>query len=657
MYSGVRQCGHPRRGAVGTEPREKQHQLEEEESQQQQVEVCRLTAVSSTQWSVECEEPPRCSRAAGYKLGMSASSPEGGLEWESFASVKTLAFYLRSLLDKTGRKHHEGFVILRCDTDTGAAASQILVLPPRSLGEKTAQPHVNLNLVLARGLSRAAVYRELEAAVAVMTSLNTRPSSRTEVLDFTLVQDLGGDRNLAALLTGGPSLRAAATLLTSFSGAGHRVTWQGPGCGNTSDLSRLSPRPRVSGLGVSTALCHVAAPRPVQVATLLAASSLLVTSLSAQHRAHLSVTSLPEAGLDNATDSALSRHLEAAASLPNTVTVLTSLSSTDPSQSLPLFLFVPHKVRALLPESAWRHLLGNQHSLVSLLDLHHSLLPLLNATRDPGPEATWHVGLMAPEAGAGTRQCAAMPRAQFACVCRPTVTMLGEDTAAAAAEILARLHNNLLAASADTVCARLRLEAVLQAEVSSYGPDDSHLQLQLVLALVTSDAEEDEVEDSRSVVSGTVDLDMASKTLELSTWSHDLAPQTFGCIQQYSSQEDIRREMVILVDKERQKAGVKVDSVFTENSVDCVWMVTRHHPGTGLVSLVMAAACQNPVEVTVRVTRDEASLGWRSGPRRLSLVCGEEELVAVIMAPLPSSRPPVWSYTVTDVTYVDSEDD
>ena len=111
-----------------------------------------------------------------------------------------------------------------------------------------------------------------------------------------------------------------------------------------------------------------------------------------------------------------------------------------------------------------------------------------------------------------------------------------------------------------------------------------------MLALVTSDAEEDEVEDSRSVVSGTVDLDMASKTLELSTRSRDLAPQTFGCIQQYSSQEDIRREMVILVDKERQKAGVKVESVFTENSVDCVWMVTRHHPGTGLVSLVMVAA-------------------------------------------------------------------
>ena len=581
------------------------------------------------------------------------------MEWEEFGSVKTLSFYLKSLVDKSSRKQHGGFVIIKCVTNRDTEVKQILILPPQVKPQKTKARLININLVLVSNLTRAGLYRSMEQTVGLMTQLNTLPSSRTEVLDLGLLQDLGGQRNLAALMSGSVSALTPPILLANFSSAGRYVSWQGPGCQNTSqDVPGLEEH--LNSTGVTLALCHVSLTSRGQVSSLLASSQLLTASLSSAHQPHLSITSIPASGLAPDTDPLVASYLEAVSSLSHTVTVLTSLSSSDSSQSLPLFLFIPHKVRSMMAESSWQHLIINQNSLVSMLDLHNTLLSLLNVTRDTEVEDRWpRHGLLT--ADLDTRQCAGLPRGQFDCVCQPQVTPMGQEMMEAVADILASLHNSDLARSSDTVCARLGLEAVVYGEVSTHGPDDDFLQLQVVFVLVPSEEEEDEeLKDTKSVITGTIELDLVSKTLQLNTWQYDKTQRVtrFGCIQQYSSQEDVRAGILKWIERERVKSGVKVDSVFTENSLDCIWMVSKRFPETNLASLVMAAACDNPVEVTVKTNlKNEDSLVWSKGERRLTLVSGEIALVNLIMSPIQSSRSPDWDYSLVTVRYLDPEEE
>ena len=658
--SGARQCARP--VSSGSAHRaDVQHRPAPDLT----TEFCKLKDVGNRQWTVECEAINECKKGKDYSLGISSSSVANReMEWEEFGSVKTLSFYLKSLVDKSSRKQHGGFVIIKCLTVRDVESKQILVLPPRIKSQKTKERSININLVLASNLTRAGLYHGMEQTVSLMTQLNTLPSSRTEVLDFSLLQDLGGQRNLAALVSGSVSSVSSPSLLANSSSAGRHVSWQGPGCWNTSlDLTGLEP---VTGLqplnstGVSLALCpqHVRLTSRGEVSILLASSQLLTASLSSAHQPHISLTSMPASGLGPDTDPMLASYLEALSGLPHTVTVLTSLSSSDPSQSLPLFVFIPHKVRSMMAESSWQNLIINQHSLVSMIDLHDTLMSLLTVTRDTEDRRSPH-GLFS--ADLDTRQCAGLPRGQFDCVCQPQVTSMDREIMEAVADILASLHNSDLARSTDTVCARLGLEAVVNGEVSTHGPDDDFLQLQVVFVLVPSDEEDDEeLRDSKTVITGAIELDLVTKTLQLNTWQYDKTQRVsrFGCIQQYSSQEDVRAGILRWLEIERVKSGVKVDSVFTENGMDCIWMVSKRFPGTNLASLVMAAACDNPVEVTVKTNlKDGDSLVWTKGERKLTLVSGEIALVNVIMSPIQSSRAPDWDYSLVAVRYLDPEEE
>ena len=661
VLPGVRQCARP----VSSSSTHQADVQQQQPAPDLTFEFCKLKDVGNHQWTVECEATNDCKKGRDYSLGISSSSPaKREMEWEEFGSVKTLSFYVKSLVDKSSRKQHGGFVIIKCVTVRDVEAKQILVLPPRIKSQKTKARSVNINLVLASNLTRAGLYHSMEQTVSLMTQLNTLPSSRTEVLDFSLLQNLGGQRNLAALVSGSVSALSSPSLLANSSAAGRHVSWQGPGCWNTSlALTSLESGPQLlNSTGVSLALCpqHVRLSPRDEVSILLASSQLLTASLSSAHQPYLSVTSIPASGLATDTDSILASYLEAVSSLSHTVTVLTSMSSSDSSQSLPLFIFIPHKVRSIMAESSWQNLIINQNSLVSLLDVHDTLLALLNVTGYSEAEDRWPPhGLLT--ADLASRQCAGLPRGQFDCVCQPQVTSMDRELMEAVADILASLHNSDLARSTDTVCARLGLEAVVYGEVSTHGPDDDFLQLQVVFVLVPSDEEDDEeLKDSKTVITGTIELDLVSKTLELNTWQYDRTQRVsrFGCIQQYSSQEDVRAGILRWMEAERLKAGVKVDSVFTENGMDCIWMVSKRFPETNLASLVMAAACDNPVEVTVKTNlKDSDSLVWNKGERKLTLVSGEIALVNVIMSPIQSSRAPDWDYSLVTVRYLDPEEE
>ena len=75
--------------------------------------------------------------------------------------------------------------------------------------------------------------------------------------------------------------------------------------------------------------------------------------------------------------------------------------------------------------------------------------------------------------------------------------------------------------------------------------------------------------------------------------------------------------MIKMIEEERRRAGVRVDSIFTENNIDCLWMVTRKYIGGKISSLSLVSVCQYPVEIYVKIKRDEDSLVLRSGDQRI----------------------------------------
>ena len=85
--------------------------------------------IESYKHSVVCQDNPGCVQASGYKIGISRSALSKQLDWDSFSTIKSLTFHIKSLLDRTGTKSHEGFVILQCDLgqDQGEAV-QVLLL-------------------------------------------------------------------------------------------------------------------------------------------------------------------------------------------------------------------------------------------------------------------------------------------------------------------------------------------------------------------------------------------------------------------------------------------------------------------------------------------------------------------------------------------------
>ena len=215
--------------------------------------------IESHKHSVVCQANPGCSETSGYKIGISQSADSKDLEWDSFSSIKPLTFHIKSLLDRSSTKYHEGFVIIQCDLgeDQGDAV-QVLMIPPRlERKASTSRSLVNVNLVLLEATSREMVFRDLPETVRLMRELNTAGASRTEVLDLTKVQDLT-DRNLAALLSGPPSL------LSYFSSSQHQIVWQTSDC--PANISSL-----VTSLGVSRAFCQLEVPAEVATSLLLSA--------------------------------------------------------------------------------------------------------------------------------------------------------------------------------------------------------------------------------------------------------------------------------------------------------------------------------------------------------------------------------------------------
>ena len=132
-FLGQRQCHHHTRRFISSDTIEKSPHTTKNYIP---LDLCHLKDVGNRQYTVECSDQSIC--VSGYSLGLSSAGVNhDGLEWETFSTVKTLSFYIKSLLDKSSNRHHSGFVLIRCTTGVNNnPASQILVLPPRRRSTK-----------------------------------------------------------------------------------------------------------------------------------------------------------------------------------------------------------------------------------------------------------------------------------------------------------------------------------------------------------------------------------------------------------------------------------------------------------------------------------------------------------------------------------------
>ena len=111
----------------------------------------------------------------------------------------------------------------------------------------------------------------------------------------------------------------------------------------------------------------------------------------------------------------------------------------------------------------------------------------------------------------------------------------GDQLRTGLGEVITQLHNLQLTRDTQTVCARRTMAEVIQADIQTYPQDEKTYRLVAVVLLVTDSQEE----NTETVISGSVDLHLETRTLRLeqARLKTDRQSLVFGCLQQYSTGE------------------------------------------------------------------------------------------------------------------------
>lgn len=672
---------------------------------------CLLKDSNSQKYSAECSENEACS--PGFHLGISSRN-SSKLEWEYFSSSKSLSFYIKSLLDKSNTKKHEGYVVLKCNLktpktkseDLPAAGFQLLVLPPKLSLTNKAQygaPKISINLVLLDSISRYDIYNSLPLTLATMTTLNTDQASRAEVLDYAWVQDLGKENNLAALTSGAIPGIGLGELFGHFSSAGYSTAWHSYSCWEEREglatylglwdrqgaLDRgLSSKPtieqfltalKLAGIdstGISSSACHIPSSScsPQHIPSLLSSSLLHTSALSSHRQNHFSVVSFSNQtkSFSKDLDKHLSSYLLSLSSQPHTITILTSLSSSSPTSSLPLFLMFPHRTRSLLSDPGWQSLLTNQDRLASLLDLHFTLIRLLKINKNipelPRPSATTlspsHLaflsryvpnpkGLMS-EISVG-RYCPDLPRSEFLCQCQP-VREVWKGKGEGLGEVVTQWWN-MQNSRGETSCVRVSMEQLSSAQFSTYGQGDTfyRVEVRLVVELESEHGVELKEKGSKIKLKGLIDQEISSGNIKIVVEGE--VNEKKLCIQQFNTQEESRREVGWYVDRVRSVLGGRLDSLFTENGVDCLWLVVRQLEAGTVIMVQLASSCSNQVEAVLDFRVGEGTIAQSRGEQRVVMNQGEVLMANVFMGKFTTMELPSWEYVLLDINYIESDEE
>jgi len=431
----------------------------------------------------------------------------------------------------------------------------------------------------------------------------------------------------------------------------------------------------IDDTGISSSACHLPSPScfPSHVSSLLSSSLLHTSALSSQRQNHISVVSFSNHSnsFPKILDAHLSSYLLSLSSQPYTLTIITSLSSSSPTSSLPLFLMFPHRTRSLLPDLSWQNLLTNQDRMTSLLDLHFTLLRLLEVQNEspgpPRPSATTlspsHLAFLSryvPNSHGllsevpQNRHCPDLPRSQFMCQCKPTTTDMGRGKG----EVVTQWWN-LLNSRGDTSCARVSLFQLISAEISSYGQGDTfyRAEVRVVVELESEHGVEVQEKGSKIHLKGLLDQEVGSGNLRIEVEVEEGVREKLMCIQQFDTQEESRREVGRYVDKVRSVLGGRLDSLFTENGVDCLWLVVRQMEGGTVIMVQLASSCSNQVEAVLDFRVGEGTIAFRRGEQRVGVNQGEVVMINVFMGKFNTVEMPSWEYVLLDINYLESDEE
>jgi len=315
---------------------------------------------------------------------------------------------------------------------------------------------INVNIVLLDSISRAHFYRSLPKTVERLRSLADKPDmAPAKVYDFELFQAVHGHttHNEHALFTGQllppmdpdeetPSVRADV-LFGHFKRAGYQTMWQEDLCwmsswglvtdlvaGDWEELQIKLKESFIDNTGLTHSSCEVLAPfgadapfngpngdqicfnGKLQHSYFLQYSIDTLNTIASSRRSRplLSYTAL-NVGHDDtgrriqSLDSELAQYVSTMANDQNSLTIILAdhgNTYTEYTYAIlegrfemfhpSLFMIVPNKVASLLGRDALSALEVNQRRLVTMIDLHHSLLLLAG----PLSEFIKPVGLFAP---------------------------------------------------------------------------------------------------------------------------------------------------------------------------------------------------------------------------------------------------------------------
>ena len=546
--------------------------------------------------------------------------------------------------------------------------------------------------------------------MATMTGLNRDLASRAEVLDYAWVQDLGKKNNFDGLSSGIIPGLGLGHLFGEFKRSGYSTAWHSYSCWEEREdlASHLglwdrrgalergqSSRPileqfltglKLAGIdstGISSSFCHLPLPSPcnsTHSSSLLSSSLLHLSSLSSARQNHFTVVSLGNQtnnGVSAEFDDNLSSYLKSLSSHPYTLTILTSLSSSDPSASLPLFLIAPHRTKSLIPDHDWQNLLTNQDRLATLLDLHYTLLSLhaiSNNNQDPpglehlvasttkSPTHLTFLSRYVPSTRgllselSSRRHCHDLPRSQFPCQCRPTITEVWEGRGEGLGEVIIQWWN-LKNSREEAICARVSLDKMTSVTLYSYGQQDIfyRVEVQLVVEVESEQGVISQERGSRINLQGQIEQNLDNNILKISATAEPGEKKI--CIQQYDTEEESRKEVVKYVDKVRSVLGGRLDSLFTENSIDCLWMVVRKMEGGTVIMVELASSCSNQVEVVLDFSVGGRTIALSKGEQRVGVNQGEVILINVFMGKISSRESPTWEYVLLDINYIESEEE
>jgi len=201
------------------------------------------------------------------------------------------------------------------------------------------------------------------------------------------------------------------------------------------------------------------------------------------------------------------------------------------------------------------------------------------------------------------------------------------------------------------------LSKIISVTYKSYGKQDNLQRVEMELMVeVESELGVDLREIGRGIkLTGLVDQNIEDKILKISVSAG--TDEKMFCIQQYNTEEESRREVSKYVDRARSVLGGRLDSLFTDNGVDCLWLVVRKMEGGTVIMVELASSCPNQVEVVLEFSVGERTIAVSKGEQRVGVNQGEVIMINVFMGKITSREYPTWEYALLDINYIENEED